>query len=263
MSSSDVSAPTDPSALAAALGSPEDHIVDFDGTISPIVDHPDLASPVAGAVAAVAALSHQTTVVILSGRPVADLRRRFGELDGVVYAGGHGAEVQLPDGEVTTFADVDEVATPLDDLEAVLEPLIGDAHGWYIERKPTSLAVHHRLAEQHDIDALLPRIQALMEHHAEQPPGFSVLNGKAVVELRPVTATKGNALRWLAARTPQLRPLVVGDDVTDEDAFEAARDAGGRAVLVADEPRDTHATDRLADPDAVAAFLTAFGRREP
>jgi len=87
-----------------------------------------------------------------------------------------------------------------------------------------------------------------------------VLSGKAVLELRPVGADKGVALDRISATTPGTLPLVVGDDVTDEDAFEVARTLGGRGVLVATEDRDSAATDRVADPDAVVALLTALVR---
>lgn len=255
-------AATPPERLAEQLGSCADYLVviDFDGTLASIVDHPDLAAPVTGAVQAVAALAERTDVVVLSGRPVADLRRRFGELDGVTYAGGHGAEVMLPDGTTTALIDASSVDEPLDRIEEIIRGLVDDEAGWLVERKPTSLAVHHRLASEERVDELLPRVQAVMEHEAQEPPGFSVLHGKAVVELRPATVTKGRAVEWLAARTPGLKPLAIGDDITDEDAFVTALEHGGEAVLVADEPRDTVATHHLADPDEVTEFLVAFSR---
>jgi trehalose 6-phosphate phosphatase len=70
--------------------------------------------------------------------------------------------------------------------------------------------------------------------HRTAPPGFELLEGKAVVELRPAGVDKGRALSFIADRLPTRPPLVLGDDVTDEDAFEEAERRGGASILVAD-----------------------------
>jgi trehalose 6-phosphate phosphatase len=253
----------DPLQLAARLGPARDRLIvlDFDGVLAPIVDHPDHAAPAPGAIEAVRALAAVTTVAIVSGRPLLDLQPR---LDGLplTFAGAHGADLVYPDGEVEHLADPDDVREVLDVVEAEARGLVDDEPGWLVERKPTSLAVHRRLAQQDSVEERLPRVVALLEHHAPTAPGFEVLAGKAVLELRPTGVDKGLALERIAARTPQLQPLVVGDDVTDEDAFVVAGRLGGEAVLVAEEARATAATNRLQDPDAVVVFLTELAGTE-
>ena len=251
-----------PDDLAALLGPCRGYlvVVDFDGTLAPIVDHPDLAAPEPRALAALRELVEHTTVAVLSGRPVADLVRRLGDLDGVVLTGSHGAEVVLTDGSTHELTDASTATAPLDATEAAVRALVDDEPGWLVERKPTSVAVHHRLADPDRVAELLPRVEAVLNHHTDHPPGFTVLQGKAVVEFRPGDVSKGRAVRWLAQRTPRLKPLAIGDDVTDEDAFAAAASAGGVGVLVADEPRASAADHRLTDTDDVAAFLAAFTR---
>ena len=232
-------------------------VLDFDGTLAPIVDHPDLATPAPGAIEILQVLAAAAPVAVLSGRPIADVRRRLQDLP-AAYAGGHGAELVLADGADAPLVDPDTVRSTLDRAEAAMRALVDDEEGWFVERKQASLAVHHRLAGQDSVAAHIPRVQALLEHHAEEPPGFQVMAGKAVVELRPNGADKGRALERLLEHTPQLLPLVIGDDVTDEDAFEVARARDGRAILVAEADRPTAATDRIADPDAVVRLLAAL-----
>ena len=77
-----------------------------------------------------------------------------------------------------------------------------------------------------------------------------------VVEVKPATAHKGEALRRLSGMPPFAgrRPLMLGDDTTDEDAFAAAAALGGLAVKVG--PGASAARLRAADPAAVRAWLT-------
>ncbi|MFP4149872.1 MAG: trehalose-phosphatase [Nitriliruptoraceae bacterium] len=232
-------------------------VLDFDGTLAPIVDHPDLAQPAPGALDAIAALMARTPVAVVSGRPIADVRRRLKDLP-LSYAGGHGTELELSDGTAAPLIDPGTVLATLDAVEAELEALVGSEPGWLLERKQASLAVHHRLATPEDVSALLPRVEALLERRRTDPPGFEVLHGKAVAELRPTGADKGAALRRIHAATPTLRPLMVGDDVTDEDAFVVAQELGGQGILVSEGPRPSAADLRLNDPAEVVRFLAAL-----
>lgn len=93
-------------------------------------------------------------------------------------------------------------------------------------------------------------------------PPFTVLSGEAVSELRAANIDGGRAFDLAAERTPGLTPVVLGDDVTDEDAFRASVARGGTAVLVADAPRETAASHRLRDPEVVVGFLVALARAE-
>ncbi|MFA9445888.1 trehalose-phosphatase [Egicoccus sp. AB-alg6-2] len=249
-----------PLELAAELGPAARWllVLDFDGVLSPIVEHPEDAAATPGVVDAVGILAQQTTVAIVSGRPIAELDARLGVLP-VVYAGGHGAEVRTADGHRTAFVDPDRVAGPLDTAEESLEALLPGSEGWQIERKAASLAVHHRRVDDATADALLPRVHAILEAQRQAGAGFEVLAGKSVVELRPSGVDKGRALAWIAERSGDRPPLVLGDDVTDEDAFHEAERRGGMGILVADAPRATVARRRLRDPDEVATFLRALG----
>lgn len=249
----------EPEELAAALKPVERWLVvlDYDGTLAPIVDHPDLAHPAPGAVGVVTALAERTTVAVVSGRPIADVRRRLGNLT-LSYAGGHGTELVLSDGVESPLIDPDHVVDTLDAVQAELEALVDAEPGWFLERKQASLAVHHRLADDDSVASLLPRVEALLERRRDEPPGFEVLSGKAVAELRPTGADKGAALHRIHAATRTLLPLVVGDDVTDEDAFAAAHELGGQGILVSEDPRPSLADRRLKDPDAVVRFLDAL-----
>jgi trehalose 6-phosphate phosphatase len=255
----------DPDVLARELGPAERWLVvlDFDGTLSPIVAHPEDAAPAAGAVDAIRDLLELTEVAVVSGRPVAELRARLGPLP-VTFAGGHGAEVVAPDGTVTTLVDdPDQVTGVLDAAERDVHAAVADAEGWQVERKDASLAVHHRRADPDDREQRLPRVRAALAAHRDAPPRFELLEGKAVVELRPRGIDKGRALARIVERSSGPPPLVLGDDVTDEDAFGEAERLGGAGILVSDTGRGTVARWRLRDPSAVVTFLRGMTAHAP
>lgn len=252
---------SEPAALAAELG-PAEHLLillDFDGTVAPIVDRPGDARPAPGAIDALRRLVTRTTVAMLSGRSVDDLSARLPELP-LIHAGGHGAQIRAIDGSVLDLIDVATVTATLDATQSAVEQVVDDGIGWFVERKPTSLAVHHRLVPDPEEDERLPRVRALLEQHHGDEPGFEVVAGKSVLEIRPRSIDKGKALDRIAEQTPDLIPVMIGDDRTDEDAFRHALARGGHAILVSPDDRDTAAHARLADPDAVVALLDLLGR---
>ena len=107
--------------------------LDFDGTLSDIVDHPESATLVAGADEALRALAAQCPVVVISGRDVADVRERV-KVDGVWYAGGHGYEVIAPDGTQLDNAAADVAGTVARAADRLAETL-SDISGIAVEHK--------------------------------------------------------------------------------------------------------------------------------
>ncbi|MCZ2439149.1 MAG: trehalose-phosphatase [Burkholderiales bacterium] len=212
---------------------------DFDGTLAPIVAQPAQARLSQAVAARLAALAERLPVAVISGRSLADLRRRLG-FSPTYLVGNHGAE----------HADDPEAASAwraaLDPLRAHLErerqSLV--AAGVGIEDKGLSIALHHRLAPSEG--AALAAIDAAL---AERPPGSSVFAGKRVINLVPTGCPdKADALFLLVARSGAETALFAGDDVNDEPVFERApahwltlrvgRDAASRAHFYLDSPAE-------------------------
>ncbi len=124
--------------------------------------------------------------------------------------------------------------------------------GVWVEDKEVGVALHHRDAPDaaRDLKAAVDRLVA------SSNGTFEAQAGVLVQEVRPAGWDKGAAVRELMAEGPFTgrRPIVVGDDLTDEHAFEAVVALGGVAVLVGGR-RDTAATCRLVDPAAVRGWL--------
>lgn len=233
-------------------------VIDFDGTLAPIVPFADDAAMLDAARPALSRLAERTDVAIVSGRHLDDLSPRVQDLP-LTLVGGHGTEVATSDGQREVMLDHDELASTLDAVEAELSDLLDLDAGWWIERKPASIAVHHRNVDPELAADRLDDVRSVMDRHLHDEPGWRRVDGKSVSELGPEGVDKGSAVRWLVERTERDEVLVIGDDVTDEDGFAAAAELGGTGVLVATEDRETFATHRVERPADVVQLLEVLG----
>jgi trehalose 6-phosphate phosphatase len=221
--------------------------LDFDGTLVELAEAPD-AIRVPGALQPLLmSLSERLggRIAIISGRSIGDLERHLGAC-GIAVSGSHGLELRLAGG-----GEVPVEAPPgLDSAREEVRRFAADDPGLLVEEKPASVALHYRLAPGRAAGAT-----AFLAELAERT-GLAVQAGKMVIELRPHGADKGDALRRIMAEPTfaGARPLFVGDDLTDEDAFAAAAGLGGGGILVG-PPRETAARWRLEGVAAVAAWL--------
>jgi trehalose-phosphatase len=240
-------------------GRPPVVFLDYDGTLSPIVDRPGEAHMPTDMRTALADLAERAPTVIVSGRGL-DVLQGFVALDSVHYAGDHGLAIAGADGTVLRPDAVAETDAALPDLLAAVETEIGGVPGVLIEPKRHSVAVHYRLADA----AARDRVVDAAHDMAARFPAFRVVRGKMVEELRPdIDWDKGVAVAWLRDRLDPDRdhvPVYVGDDLTDEDAFRVL-DGEGVSVVVGHGSRDTLAEWRLAGVGEVRHFLERLGRR--
>jgi trehalose 6-phosphate phosphatase len=223
--------------------------LDFDGTLVEIAPRPEAVRVAAGLGPLLAAARRRLdgALAVVSGRPIADIDRLLAPLR-LVAAGVHGLEVRdAPDGPIDAATSAAALAAVRAALAAAGLP------GVRIEDKRLAVAVHYR-----DAPALGPGVAALLEAAIAPHPSLHLVAGKMVVEVKPHGSDKGTALVNFLARPPfkDRVPVMIGDDVTDEDAFRAALAAGGRAIKVG--PGDSLAPERLPDVAAVHALVATL-----
>lgn len=227
--------------------------LDFDGTLVELADAPDAISVSPDVVPLLARLSERLEgrLALVSGRSIADLERHL-ECAGLAMSGSHGLELRLRDGSHIPLA----ARHDLSGARERLERLAAETPGLLIEDKPFGIALHYRQAP--DEEARATQVMAELA----RATGLSLQQGKMVVELRPAGADKGDAVRAFMAEPDfaGARPLFVGDDLTDEDAFAAAAAMGGAGILVG-AARDSAARWRLPDVAAVIRWLAEAARR--
>jgi trehalose-phosphatase len=226
--------------------------LDYDGTLTPIVSHPEKALLSDSMRQALQSLVMQAPVAILSGRDLDDVRQRV-NIGAIVYAGSHGFDIAGPRGVRKEIAT--EFLPGLDMVEQELGKQLAGITGARAERKRFSIAAHYRNVNASDI----PKVERAVSEVAARHRELRKMDGKKVYELLPdIDWDKGKAVLWLlenlGLERAKVRPIYIGDDRTDEDAFRAL-EKSGVGILVREEPRPTAARYSLKDPAEVERFL--------
>lgn len=227
-------------------------LLDFDGTLVPIVERPDLARLSEGGRRLLEELRDLdgVDVGVVSGREIGDLLFRVA-VEKIWYAGNHGFEVWLPSGEGVHFYEPGDTA-PLKAVFQELARATSDIPGVLLEPKGPALAVHYRLVAPSRVrDVERAFSEATIRHQGRLQIG----HGKAVFEARLRSPySKGSAVRLIRRCSPAGSvALYFGDDKTDHHAFREVRGAG-MSVVVGD-PAQAVADYSLPDPEAVLAAL--------
>ena len=220
-------------------------ISDIDGTLSPIVDHPEDAKITRRNRELLDKLNKEIALVALvSGRAAKDAQERVG-LRHLTYIGNHGLE-HWHDGELHIMP---EVATHRPALEAAATELRAlDVEGVHLEDKGATLSLHYRLNSDSAAfaESYATNFAEVAEHH-----GLKLSSGRMVFEFKPqIEADKGTALRSLIEEHKLDAALYIGDDTTDVAALKMARqsretglcDAWGGGVQSGESPEEVAAT---------------------
>ena len=219
---------------------------DYDGTVAPIVDDPELAFPVRESIVGLRSLASlpDTHVAVISGRSLRDLAALSRLPPEVHLVGSHGSEFE-PGFAANLSPDVRERR---DDIIEQLDRIAVRAPGALVERKPAGAAFHYRNVDGALADELIAAVLA----GPGALSGVTVKRGKMVIELSAVATDKGAALERLRSLLGATAVAFIGDDLTDEDAFATLT---GPDVGVKVGPGDSAAGLRVADTDAVARML--------
>jgi trehalose 6-phosphate synthase/phosphatase len=242
-------------------------LLDYDGTLTPIVERPEAArlSSVARLALDAASRTPGIDIAIVSGRALNDVRDRVG-LSNVTYVGNHGFEIEGPALQFRHEA-ANRIQRSMQAAGEALREL--DIPGAQVELKGPTLTFHYRSVAEQDRDEVVKRVRSLLRRRR-----MRVVEGKLVLEGRPqIDWHKGHAVLWLLGQRygddwpSHVRALFIGDDTTDEDVFRSLKGIG-RSICVGARVTQpaTQADYRLPDPDAVIAlirWLTAGAFRQP
>ena len=257
----------DPGAFQARLGSKTPAIfLDYDGTLTPIVDRPEDAIITDTMRDVVRNLAQRCPTCVVSGRDRPVVQQLMG-LDNLIVAGSHGFDIWSPEGGDIQKDMASQFAGLLEEVKRRLHEVMDPIEGALVEPKKASVAAHYRLVADAERGAVKDIVDTLL---AEHPDELKVTPGKMVFEIQPkIDWHKGKAVLYLlealGLERGDIMPMYFGDDHTDEHAFESLQGKGlGVFVGTPDDPevagRPTFADFRLVDQAEVEQFLDSLAR---
>ena len=228
--------------------------LDYDGTLTPIVSRPEDAvlSPERRDV--LRHVAETFTTAIISGRGRDDVQELVG-LRELAFAGSHGFDIVGPNGAAVGHQVAEWVEPAMAEIVGRLQADLAGIEGALLEPKRYSVAVHYRLVADEDFAG----VERLVDDIVAADDRLKKAHGKKVFEIRPdIDWDKGKALLFLLEALgldrPDVVPIYIGDDVTDEDAFRELVDRG-IGFLVSETPRPTKAHFWLQAPWEVYALF--------
>lgn len=234
--------------------------VDYDGTLVPLASLPREAAPAEELVETLGRLAAQpgVEVVLVSGRPRADVDRWFGAIGGLWIAAEHGGLLRAPGGGWRTLR-IGADAGWKGGVRPVLEHFAAQAPGSLVEEKEYSIAWHYRAADPEFGTALANELVGTLSRQLAGTE-LAVLKGSKVVEVRFAWANKGEVVRFIDAVRPAPEiQVAMGDDRTDEDLF---RRLGGESWTIKVGPGPSAARHRLPSPVEARGLLAALAARD-
>ncbi|KAL3830445.1 hypothetical protein ACJIZ3_019247 [Penstemon smallii] len=232
--------------------------LDYDGTLSPIVEDPDRAIMTNEMREAVRDVAKFFPTAIVSGRCRAKVYN-FVRLSELYYAGSHGMDIKGPSNghkhkkgnETVLCQPAIEFLPMIDEVYKTLLEKIKYIPGATVENNKFCLSVHFRCVDEKKWGELADEVKSVTKDYQQ----LRLTQGRKVLEIRPtIKWDKGNALEFLLeslgyAESNNVFPVYIGDDRTDEDAFRVLRNRGlGVGILVSKTPKETKASYSLQEP---------------
>ena len=246
-------------------------LLDYDGTLAPIVDRPELASLPQETKDALLNLSArppagpgfpsepQIIIGIVSARSLEDVSARVG-IAGLIYAGNHGLEIRGPSLDFL-HPEALKMKNKVDQAYQQLKVDLAVHPGAFAEHKGLSLTVHYRGVGDEWVEAVKDTVEKTTLPFLESGD-LVVLPGKMALEIRPnLSWHKGRAIETIQAAltcaSPPSADLVMyfGDDLPDEPGFATVQATGGMGVFVGPPQQHTGALYRLDSPREVGHVL--------
>ena len=233
--------------------------LDYDGTLAPIVQRPQLAVLSEDMRTVLKTLAQKYTVAIISGRARAELQRLVG-IKGLIYAGSHGMDIAGPEFSMV-HPKAEELAPVIRQINTQLREDLKDIPQILIEEKKFSISVHYRLVAEKHLLRIKQKVDDIIQRHN---PVY-LMGGKKVWEILPrIDWDKGRAVRWivqaLKVSWKESSIVYIGDDTTDEDAFRMVC-TRGTAILVSYKAKQSAADFRLSSVAEVKELFAVLLRK--
>ncbi len=228
--------------------------LDYDGTLTGIVDRPQDAKISPQMKERVEKISRRFKTAIVSGRMREDVENLAG-IGGIFYAGSHGFDI-LGKGVSMVLPEAEKTIPLITELISDFKKELEDIAGMIVEEKKFSVAVHYRMVDE---AAYFTRIEKTVNDRVSAHRELRLMHGKKVFEILPaIDWNKGKAVRWimkaLGVDWENDTIVYIGDDTTDEDAFRAVR-SRGTGILVSGAEKNSAAHFQLSSVEQTGEFF--------
>ncbi len=236
--------------------------LDYDGTLLPIVERPELAvaDEELKTLLNNLAADSKIKVIIASGRAIQTLKQLI-PLRNVVYAGDHGINIEFPTGEEFKWRKARQVNPLIDKIYNELSECFRSEPDVIIEKKNSNLSVHYKLLKDaNKINGVIQKTYRIVENH-DKTGLLQVFEGFKIIEIRAKGWDKGKVVEIVCEKLKTTsRDLIffIGDDITDEDGFKKIKPTGISILVKNENNRETSADYFLHNPLEVRQFLRYF-----
>lgn len=236
-------------------------LTDFDGTLAPIQEHPDLAALPEEVRRILLKFSQNSAFFlgIITGRSLRQIKKLV-NIPGLLYAANHGIELEGP-GVRFSSSEAKKARYNLWHIYMRLFKSLHHIEGVYLEDKGYSVSLHYRLVKKaKDVEFIAMTLTSIAKPYLERN-ALSLSTGKMVYEIRPpVTWNKATTIQWLLTNYFPLNfgedalLIYLGDDKADIEVFHALK--GKELTIFVGNPSDTSAADYYVNsPEEVTVFL--------
>jgi len=241
--------------------------LDYDGTLTPIVENPAkaLISKKTRDLLKKLSANPVCTTAIVTGRSAKDIKGKIG-IKNIIYASNHGLQIQGP--KISFIAPLPaDFRKVLRKIKSRLKNTFRSVKGIILEDKKVTLSVHYRLVNNQYVSFVVWILLKITTRHIHKKE-IVVDFGKKVFEIKPpIDWNKGSAILWLSNKHESafldrpILPIYIGDDTTDEDAFNALKDKG--LTIFVGHPKKSHAKYYLENTKEVFKFLKILNNLLP
>jgi len=214
-------------------------LLDYDGTLSPIVKTPSMAVPTEDTLTALTLLSAdpRNLVYIISGRDGAFLEQHLGHIRGLGMSAEHGGFIRAPDSEQWTNFTESMDMNWMNEVLEVFKYYTERTTGSHIEVKRSSITWHYRATDPEWGQFQCRQCQDLLENNLAHKRPIEVLVGKKNLEVRPMAINKGEIVKRILYLNPDAQfVFCAGDDKTDEDMFRSLQFSEASLPYAMDPP---------------------------
>jgi len=200
-------------------------------------------------------------VVIVTGRPLREIKKLL-RIEGLSFIALHGLHIETVDGPPFSWKQADQARLLIKTIKEDMQQKLKDEKGAFLEDKELTIVLHYRLLPTNRIRIMRDKFKKIVQT-IDKKKILEIINGAKVIEARPKGWHKGKAIEMFLASHTKIKnnlPIYIGDDVTDEDAFQFLVKRGITIYVTNKSKRKTTAQYWVKNPDDVFFFLQSFSQ---